>query len=169
MVQMLIGAVSAAWTAFAIDAILETARTQGSAIWLFGRSIALVSPAGETAVLTLLGASVGVVLGFVASSAFQRLRARILRVAVQRRQEERSMLNAKLIAKNDLLAWRIDELEAQTDRLLARRAKLESDLTGVAVTTAELREKVRRGEEKPAELGEDLVVLPELDPLEEHN
>ena len=114
------------------------------------------------AIGTGLGAaSTAAVMSFVRAA-----HARSYREEIEQRREERSVEYAGLAAKNDLLAWRIDELQQQSDSLLEKRDELLEELSQVSAKTSELRTKARRSKETLARLSEQLVVLPELDDLD---
>jgi hypothetical protein len=167
MIQMLTGAWCVAWCGAAVDAIVETIFTPGSAIRAFGRSIALTGPRVEAATVALLGVSVGVIAAIGAIWVVDTLRAASLRKELERRDEQRSLAEAGLAAKNDLLSWRVEELQRQADELLTKRDVLVDELSGVTASTNELRTKAVRGKELLSRLTEELVVVPEPKPLED--
>ena len=78
--------------------------------------------------------------------------------------EERSLAHVGLLAKNDLLTWRIKELQAQADELLAKRDGLLDELGVLTTKTQQLRAEARHSKEMLAELTEQLVVMPEMLP-----
>jgi Skp family chaperone for outer membrane proteins len=163
MFQMLSTAAAAAWCAVAGDAIVETIQAPGTAIRAFGRSIALTGARTELIVLTLLGLSVGVILAMAGTFLIGVVRTGSLRRELARRDEERRMAEAKIAAKNDLLAWRVDELQQQADTLLAKRDELMDELSEVSATTQELRTKAKRSRETLQRLSKELVVMPDLE------
>jgi hypothetical protein len=110
---MVLAGAGAAWSAAAIDSLVETILTPGPAIRMFGRSIAFTGPRTETIVLTLLGLSVGAILAVTATWVGQTLGASTRRKELERRSEQRALVETGLVAKNDLLTWRVDDLQAR--------------------------------------------------------
>jgi hypothetical protein len=168
MMQMVVAAAAAAWSGLAIETSLETILAPGSAIRAFGRSVAVTGPRGEAVVLTILGISVGAILSVVITWVVQTAKASTLRKELERRNEQRTIAEAGLAAKNDLLSWRVDDLQRQADTLLAKRDELLDELSEVAERTSELRTKARRSKETLARLSQELVVTPDLE-LEERS
>jgi hypothetical protein len=140
---------------------VETILTPGSAIRAFGRSVALTGPRTEVVSVVLLGVSVGAIAAIGVTGMIDARRAASLRRELERRGEERSVIEAGLAAKHDLLAWRVVELQVQADELLTKRDVLLDELSGVTSRTNELRTRAIRGEELLSQLSEDLVVIPE--------
>jgi hypothetical protein len=167
MMQMLLAAAGAAWSAVAIDSIVETILTPGSAVRMFGRSIAFTDPRGEVVVLTLLGVSVGAILAVAATWVWQTLRVSSWRKELERRNEQRVLEEAGMVAKNDLLTWRVEDLQRQADVLLVKRDELLDELSAVAARTTELRTKARRSRKTLERLSQELVVTPDLESLED--
>ena len=126
----------------------------------------MVDPSPRTTALTLavLGLSVGVFLTAILSSLVQGRRIRARRSALEQRNEQRSVELAGLAAKNDLLSWRINELQQQADELLVKRDELLDELGQVSAWTKELRTKARKSKETLSRLNQQLVVVPEVDP-----
>lgn len=162
MLLNLIAALAAAWAAVAVDVIAESALTDGPAIRVFGRTVA--EPAQDTAtlILVLAGISLGAIVMAGIAARVQYHKAKAFGAELQRRTEERSVAQAGLAARNDLLTWRITELQQQADELLAKRDKLLDELGRVSAKTQELRTEAERSKESLARLTEELTVVPEL-------
>jgi hypothetical protein len=169
MMQMVLAGAGAAWSAAAIDSLVETILTPGPAIRMFGRSIAFTGPRAETIVLTLLGLSVGAILAVAGAWVGQTLRASSWRKELERRSEQRALEEAGLMAKNDLLTWRVEDLQRQADVLLVKRDELLDELSAVAARTTELRTKARRSRKTLERLSKELVVTPDLESLEDRS
>ena len=161
---ILMAAIAVAWSALAADVIAETTRSGDSALTLFGRPLVETTPTVTALTLALLGLSVGVFLTAVFSSIIQGRRIRARRTELEQRNEQRSVELAGLAAKNDLLSWRINELQQQADELLVKRDELLDELGQVSAWTKELRTKARKSKETLSRLNQPLVVVPEVDP-----
>jgi gas vesicle protein len=164
MMEMVRTAAGVAWSAAGIELLVETILTPGSAIRMFGRSIAFTGPRAETIVVTLIGASVGALLAVAATYIIQTLRSASLRDELERRNEQRALSDVGRAAKNDLLSWRVDDLQRQADALLARRDDLLGELADVADRTTDLRTKAQRSKETLARVS---AVAPALEALED--
>jgi gas vesicle protein len=164
--EMVIAAAGVAWSAVGIESLVETILTPGSAIRVFGRSIAFTGPRAEIIVMTLVGTSVGALVAVTATYIIQTIRSASLRDELERRNEQRALSDVALAAKNDLLSWRVDDLQRQADALLARRDDLLVDLSDVADRTTDLRTKAQRSKETLARLSPELAVAPALEALE---
>jgi hypothetical protein len=164
MMEMVRTAAGVAWSAAGIELLVETILTPGSAIRMFGRSIAFTGPRAETIVVTLIGASVGALLAVTATHIIQTIRSASLRDELERRNEQRALSDVRRAAKNDLLSWRVDDLQRQADALLARRDDLLVELSDVADGTTDLRTKAQRSKETLARLS---AVAPALEALED--
>jgi hypothetical protein len=162
MLSNVMAALAAAWGAVAVDVITESALTDGPVIRLFGRTAAEPAPRTATLLLVLAGISLGAIVMAGITTLLQNRRARAFGAEIHRRTEERALTYAGLVAKNDLLTWRINELQQHADELLAKRDKLLDELGRVSARTKELRAEARLSEETLAELTEQLVVMPEL-------
>ena len=160
----LVTALAAAWAAVAVDVIGESTLTEGPAIRAFGRPLAEPAPGAATLVLVLAGISLGAILALGIAAMVESFRAKALRAEVERRAEARSLAYVGLLAKNDLLTWRINELQEQADELLARRDGLLDELGLLTTKTQQLRAEARHSKEMLAELTEQLVVMPEMLP-----
>jgi hypothetical protein len=164
MMEMVRTAAGVAWSAAGIELLVETILTPGSAIRMFGRSIAFTGPRAETIVVTLIGASVGALLAVAATDIIQTLRSASLRDELERRNEQSALSDVGRAAKNDLLSWRVDDLQRQADALLARRDDLLGELADVADRTTDLRTKAQRSKETLARVS---AVAPALEALED--
>jgi hypothetical protein len=160
----LVTALAAAWAAVALDVVAESALTDGPSIRAFGRTVA--EPAAGTAslVLILAGISLGAIAALGIAALVESFRAKALRAEIERRAEARSLEHVGLLAKNDLLTWRINELQEQADELLAKRDGLLDELGVLTSKTQQLRAEARHSKELLAQLSEQLVVMPEMLP-----
>ena len=164
MLPNLVTALAAAWAAVAVDVIAESTLTDGPAIKAFGRTVAEPAPGTATLVLVLIGISLGAIVAIGVVALVEFFRAKALRAEIERRTEERSLAHVGLLAKNDLLTWRINELQEQADELLAKRDGLLDELGVLTTKTQQLRAEARHSKEMLAELTEQLVVMPEMLP-----
>ena len=160
----LVTALAAAWAAVAVDVIAESTLADGPAIKAFGRTAAEPAPGTATLVLVLIGISLGAIVAIGLAALVEFFRAKALRAEIERRTEERSLAHVGLLAKNDLLTWRINELQEQADELLAKRDGLLDELGVLTTKTQQLRAEARHSKEMLAELTEQLVVMPEMLP-----
>ena len=119
------------------------------------------APGTATLVLVLAGISLGAILALGIAALVESFRAKALRAEVERRAEARSLAYVGLLAKNDLLTWRINELQGQADELLAKRDGLLDEL-GVLTTKTSGFARRRGTAELLAGLTGQLVVMPEM-------
>jgi hypothetical protein len=162
MLSKLMAALAAAWAAVAVDLIAESSLADGAQIKVFGRAVAEPAPDIATLALVLAGVSIGVIVTAGIMAILQNRKAKALGKEIQRRSEERSLADAGLVAKNDLLSWRIDELQQQVDQLILKRDKMLDELSQIAAKTQQLRREARLSKETLAQLTEQPVVMPEL-------
>jgi hypothetical protein len=162
LVSYVIAAIAAAWAALALDVVVESVAADGTAIRFFGHTLSEPTSDSATVTLVVLGATVGGIVAVGVMTLVENLQAKELGDEVRRRAEERSVSQARLVAQNDLLGFRIGELQRQHDDLLARRDRMLEELGRVAAKTKELRAEARLSEDELAKLTERLVVMPEL-------
>lgn len=157
-------ALAAAWAAIALDVVAESTLTHGPAIRAFGRTLAQPASGTRTLILVLAGVSLGAIATTGIAALVESLRAKALRAEIERRTEARSLAHVGLLAKNDLLTWRINELQEQADELLTKRDGLLDELGLLTTKTQQLRAEARHSKEMLAQLTEQLVVMPEMLP-----
>jgi hypothetical protein len=162
----MLAALATAWCAVALDVVIESALQSGNAIVLFGRTLTTTTATVETFVLVVLGMSVAAIVTASIQSYRRRGYEIALRAAVDDRWEEISTRGAGMEARNELLEWRLRDLQEQVDTLVVRRDELLVETRG---DVDEARDMVRstRNHESLRQLREGLIVLPELDPEEE--
>jgi hypothetical protein len=163
VVGFVLAALATAWCAFALDIVVESTLDSNHAIVMFGRTIATTTPTIETFVLVALGMSAAA----IATASIQSYRHRsdeiALRADVDRRWEEISTRGAGMEARNELLEWRLVDLQEQIDALIVRRDGLLAEQHG---DVEEAKDMVRstRSRESLRQLRDGVVMLPELDP-----
>jgi methionine synthase I (cobalamin-dependent) len=89
-----------------------------------------------------------------------------MRAEVDKRWEEISTRNAGMEGRNELLEWRLMDLQEQVDALVARRDALLAD---TQQDLEEAKEAVRatRSRDSLRQLQDNMVVLPDVDSDEE--
>ena len=162
MVGFVLGALATAWSAMAVDIVIESTLDDTDRFVLFGRTIVATTPAIEVFVCVGLGVSVAVIAATWIVGSIHRRRELQLRVAVDRRWEEISNWNAGMEARNELLEWRLQNLQEQIDTLMRRRDQLLADTRR---NPDEAREAVRatRTRDSLRRLQHGVLELPDLD------
>ena len=162
MIGFLLAALGTAWTAFAVDIVIESTLDGANRLVLFGRTVIDTSSTVEVFACVGLGMTVAaIVTGWLVGSS-RRKRDAQLRADVDTRWEEISTRNAGVEARNELLEWRYQDLQEQVETLIARRDEL---LAHSHRDLAEAKDAVRstRSREVLRQLQDGVVVLPEID------
>ena len=110
-----------AWCAISIEMVLESARTDGRALVLFGHVVA-APPVSATIVLLCAVSAVGA-LAMAVAVAYARGRRleRQMAAELDARWAQLAERDAGDAARRELLNWRLAELQTLVDRLLADR------------------------------------------------
>ena len=166
MVGFILAALATAWTTIAADAVVESTLDGQDRLLLFGRTMVLTGPTVEVFACVALGMSVAVVLTAWIQGSVQWRHEVKMRAEVDRRWEEISTRNAGMEGRNELLEWRLHDLQEQVDALVARRDAL---LTDTQRDLEEAKEAVRatRSRDSLRQLQDGMVVLPDLESDEE--
>ena len=145
-----------------MDIIIESTRDAADRLVLFGRTIVATTSTIESFVCVGVGISVAVILTAWVVGSIHRRRELQLRVAVDRRWEEISNWNAGMEARNELLEWRLQDLQEQIDTLIVRRDELLSDR---ARNPDAARDAVRatRTRDSLRKLQHGVIALPDLE------
>lgn len=164
----MLGALATAWSAMAVDIVVESTLDDTDRFVLFGRTIVATTPAIEVFVCVGLGVSVAVIATTWIVGSIHRRRELQLRVAVDRRWEEISNWNAGMEARNELLEWRLQDLHDQIATLTVRRDELLADENR---DLADARDAVRssRNNDSLRQLRDGVVELPDLDERSERS
>jgi hypothetical protein len=160
VVGFLLAAVATAWTAIAVDIVIESTLDASHRLVLFARTVATTTSTIEVFVCVALGMSVAAIAAMWIVGSLSRRREVQLRDEVDRRWEEISTFNAGMEARNELLEWRLQDLQEQIETLTARRDEL---LTDANRDLEDAKEAVRasRSRESLRRLQHGVVVLPE--------
>jgi phage baseplate assembly protein gpV len=162
VIGFLLAALSTAWTAFAVDIVIESTLDDSNRFVLFGRTVVDTSSTVEVFVCVGLGMTVAaIVTGWLVGSSRRRREVQ-LRADVDTRWEEISTRNAGMEARNELLEWRYQDLQEQVEVLVARRDEL---LSHSHRDLQEAKDAVRSTRSRDAlrQLQDGTIVLPELD------
>lgn len=162
MVGFLSAAFATAWTAIAVDIVIESTLDPDDRFVLFGRTIVTTTPTAEVFVCVGLAMSVAAIAAAWIVGSLRRRRELQLRADVDRRWEEISTRRAGMEARNELLEWRLQDLQEQIDSLIERRDELLAESTR---DLEEAKEAVRatRSRDSLRQLQEGVIVLPELE------
>ncbi|MEP6477040.1 MAG: hypothetical protein ABJC60_07180 [Actinomycetota bacterium] len=162
MVGFILAALATAWTTIAGDAVIESTLDASDRLVLFGRTMVLTSPTIEVFACVALGMSVAVVITAWIQGSVQWRHEVKMRAEVNKRWEEISTRNAGMEGRNELLEWRLHDLQDQVDALAARRDALLSDTQR---DLEEAKEAVRatRSRDSLRHLQDSMVVLPDLE------
>jgi hypothetical protein len=166
VIGFMLAALATAWTAFAVDIVIESTLDDANRLVLFGRTVIDTSATLEVFACVGLGMTVAVIATAWIVGSTRRRREVQLRADVDRRWEEISTRNAGMEARNDLLEWRHQDLQEQVNVLVARRDELLSDSHR---DLAEAKQAVRATRSRDAlrQLQDGVVVLPEAGADEE--
>ncbi|MEO8293545.1 MAG: hypothetical protein ABI635_10475 [Actinomycetota bacterium] len=158
----MLAALATAWTTIAVDAVIESTLDASDRLVLFGRTMVLTSPTIEVFACVALGMSVAVVITAWIQGSVQWRHEVKMRSEVNKRWEEISTRNAGMEGRNELLEWRLHDLQDQVDALAARRDALLSDTQR---DLEEAKEAVRatRSRDSLRHLQDSMVVLPDLE------
>ena len=162
MIGFLLAALGTAWTAFAVDIVIESTLDGDNRLVLFGRTVIDTSSMVEVFACVGLGMTVAAIAtGWIVGSA-RRQRDAQLRADVDQRWEEISTRNAGMEARNELLEWRYQDLQDQVETLVVRRDEL---LAHSHRDLAEAKDAVRstRSRDTLRHLQDGMVVLPDLE------
>jgi len=115
-------ACAAVYSSVVFELVLESAKANGERLVLFGSVLA--SPGHPVGIWMLSGVSATAALAMVTAVAYARGRRLEHRMAAEldERWEEISQRTAGDAARNELLSWRLAELQTLVDRLMAERA-----------------------------------------------
>jgi hypothetical protein len=166
VVGFVLAALATAWCAVALDIVVESLLDPDNAIVMFGRTLVTTTATIETLVLVALGMSAAAVLTASIQSYRRRSDEIALRADVDRRWEEVSTRGAGIEARNELLEWRLNDLQEQVDALVLRRDALLAEQVGDG---EDARDMVRstRTRESLRQLRDGVILLPESDTEEE--
>lgn len=166
MVGFILAALATAWTTIAADAVVESTLDSQDRLLLFGRTMVVTGPTVEVFACVGLGMSVAIVITAWIQGSVQWRHEVNMRAEVDKRWEEISTRNAGMEGRNELLEWRLLDLQEQVDALVVRRDAL---LTDTQRDLEEAKEAVRatRSRESLRQLQDSMVVLPDVDPDEE--
>jgi hypothetical protein len=128
-------ALSLAWSAVAIDVVVESAPVGGRELWAFGHLLA--TPGVPAGIWILCGVSATAALAMVAAVAHVRGRRLERRMAAELddARAEMARRSAGDTARTTLLSWRVAELQTLVDRLIAERGLPDGRLVTVPDAT----------------------------------
>lgn len=160
MIGFLLAALSTAWTAFAVDIAIESTLDDSNRLVLFGRTVVDTSSTLEVFACIGLAMSVAVIVTAWIVGSSRRRREVQLRADVDQRWEEISTRNAGMEARNDLLEWRLQDLQEQIEVLVVKRDEL---LGHSQRDLEEAKEAVRatRNRDTLRQLQDGVVVVPD--------
>ncbi len=166
MLGFLKAAVGTVWIALAGDVAVESALNDDHTLRSFGRAFATVSPKAETIAIAGLAFTVGAVAIFGVSAGRRARRWHGLKDQTDRRWKEFTESHSGLEARNELLQWRVPELQRQVDELDRRRDEKLEELAQIAEQTQALYALAGEGREALQRMKDSLVVLPDPEPPE---
>lgn len=162
---ILIAAFGTAWSVLATDVVIESGLAADGTLYLFGRSLATTNLWVEMLVLACMAFTVGIIIALTVSAGRRAKRWRQLRTQVDGHYEEMSTKIAGMEARNELLEWRIPELQAQVAGLLEQRDELLEEMGRISERARALGEmNARRNQEQSSE---QVVVLADAEKQDE--
>jgi hypothetical protein len=112
---------AAVWCAIAFELVVESARTQGRALVLFGELLAAPSVAVTIGVLCVVSASAALAMAVAVARAHTRRVERRMAAELDERWAALAERDAGDVARKNLLSWRVAELQTLVEQLLAER------------------------------------------------
>jgi len=112
---------AAVWCAIAFELVVESARTQGRALVLFGDLLAAPSVAVTIGVLCVVSASAALAMAVAVARAHSRRIERRMAAELDVRWAALAERDAGDVARKNLLSWRVAELQTLVEQLLAER------------------------------------------------
>jgi hypothetical protein len=109
------------WCAISLEMVLETARTQGRALVLFGHVVAAPSVSATIVICCAVSAAAALAMATAVGYARGRRLERRMAAELDARWAELAERDAGDAARRELLNWRLAELQTLVDRLLADR------------------------------------------------
>src|SRR6188472_632395 len=126
-----------AWCAISIEMVLESARTDGRALVLFGHVVAEPSVSATIVILCAVSAVGALAMAVAVAYARGRRLERRMAAELDARWADLAERDAGDAARRELLNWRLAELQTLVDRLLADRQATRKDRHLVVVPDAE--------------------------------
>jgi hypothetical protein len=156
-------ALATIWTAAVAETILESARTYGGSLVLFGQTLA--TPGIRPGILILTGLAASAALAWAAAVAYARGRLLERRMAAEldARYDEITAKAAGDVARAGLLSWRVAELRTSVEVLTAHRDELLAEMDLARRRTSELRALADDYKRTLGELQDRLIVLPSIE------
>jgi hypothetical protein len=112
---------AAAWCAIAFELVVESARTQGRALVLFGNLLAAPSVEVTIGVLCVVSASAALAMAVAVARAHAHRIERRMAAQLDVRWAALAERDAGDVARKNLLSWRVAELQTLVEQLLAER------------------------------------------------
>lgn len=112
---------AAVWSALAIELIYESARTDGRELVVFGTVVASPPVPVTIVILCLVAASAALAMAIAVSYARGRRLERQMAAELDARWAALAEREAADGARNELLTWRVAELQALVDDLIKER------------------------------------------------
>jgi hypothetical protein len=162
LVSILLVILALALSAGAADLVVESADSGGATLIAFDR--VLWTPGTPEGIWVLCGSVA--IAAIALTAAVARIRGRRLErtmaAELDERWDELSHQDAGVIARNELLSWRIAELQSVLNDLVAKRDAALSEMVALKERSRELREVVRQeAAASPSGHEEHVVVVPE--------
>ena len=118
---------AALWCAISFELVVESARTQGEELVLFGNVLAAPAVSVTIVVLCVVSASAALAMAIAVAYARGRRLERRMAAELDARWAALAERDAGDAARKNLLSWRIAELQTLVEQLLAeRQATLQS-------------------------------------------
>ena len=112
---------AAVWCAIAFELVVESARTQGRALVLFGEFLAAPSVSVTIGVLCVVSASAALAMAVAVARAHTRRIERRMAAELDVRWAALAERDAGDVARKNLLSWRVAELQTLVEQLLVER------------------------------------------------
>jgi hypothetical protein len=109
------------WCAISLEMVLESARTDGHALVLFGHVVAAPSVSATIVICCAVSAAAALAMAIAVGYVRGRRLERRMAAELDARWAELAERDAGDAARRELLNWRLAELQTLVDRLLADR------------------------------------------------
>jgi hypothetical protein len=156
-------ALATVWTALVAETVIESARTLGGSIVVFGRTLLNPDPRVGVLILCALSASTALVWTVVVAYVRGRRLERRMAAELDEKYQEITTRAAGDVARAGLVTWRIGELRTSMEELSDRREQVLAEMELARRRTAELRALAEDYKRSLRDLQDRLIILPDIE------
>jgi hypothetical protein len=163
MVGVIAIVVAAAWSALAVDTVVESARAGSGSIVVLRTTLLTPGVRLGVPILCGLAASAGLAMAAAVAHARGRRLERRMAAELDARHQEITARAAGDVARAGLLSWRVAELRTSMQELTGRRDQLLAEMEQTRRRTAELRALAEDYQRSLQRLQDRFIVMPEVE------